>query len=232
MPIPKSYTGAEKLRQILQTDFVRGCTQALQGGATGKAKTAGYVVALASGRHLRITDATRGICEAEIRASEAAYNDLHRPKFLASPIFVYGPRGCGKTRNAKWIAETFGRTFDDVIDEWEPGDKVKPGAIHLTILPPHRADMPHAISVPFARLGQAQDPTLPTFIPYGCGTGHVRAQVMLGYIDRLIATRYMGLDDRLLSRIENLIEEAGIGFAKRKLGPAFRDEDLDDDVPF
>ncbi len=37
---------------------------------------------------------------------------------MEKSIVVYGPKGCGKTRNAKAIAKAFG--LGDIVDDWEP----------------------------------------------------------------------------------------------------------------
>lgn len=49
---------------------------------------------------------------------------------IATPVVVYGPQGCGKTRHAKALAAHFG--VERVIDDWMPGDPVDPGALHLS----------------------------------------------------------------------------------------------------
>lgn len=48
----------------------------------------------------------------------------------AGAVIVYGPQGCGKTRNAMALAVHFG--VKRVIDEWMPGDRVEPGTLHLS----------------------------------------------------------------------------------------------------
>lgn len=50
-------------------------------------------------------------------------------------VIVYGPQGCGKTRNADKMRRAFG--LDTVIDDWQPGREGQPkipktGALVLT----------------------------------------------------------------------------------------------------
>lgn len=49
-------------------------------------------------------------------------------------VFVYGPKGCGKTRNAERLRVLFG--LDLVMDEWTSGSPCPPawGALVLTNL--------------------------------------------------------------------------------------------------
>ena len=48
----------------------------------------------------------------------------------ARAVIVCGPQGCGKTRHAAALAAHFG--VDRIIDEWMPGDRVEPDALHLS----------------------------------------------------------------------------------------------------
>lgn len=51
-------------------------------------------------------------------------------------VIVYGPTGCGKTRNAHRIAAYLG--YEIIIDEWTADDPITPNALHLTTLTPDR----------------------------------------------------------------------------------------------
>lgn len=53
-------------------------------------------------------------------------------------VIVYGPQGCGKTRNSEKMRRAFG--LDTVIDDWQPGSNGQPripktGALVLTCDP-------------------------------------------------------------------------------------------------
>jgi len=48
-------------------------------------------------------------------------------------IIVYGPQGCGKSKNKESIARYFG--VSKVIDNWNPGDPLPDDAIALTNTP-------------------------------------------------------------------------------------------------
>lgn len=65
---------------------------------------------------------------------------------MAKTVIVFGPPGCGKTRNAAALKRFYG--CNAIIDEWEEGDRVSPGALHLTIQQP--SALHGAIVVPFA----------------------------------------------------------------------------------
>lgn len=242
---PTKTSSAKDVRSAIKQSHVRDVTEMVARSATGRTSQHGsYLVTLGNDRRLRISKATFQTLQRDIDISRAAYRvergeeqrqnaqaDYDREGARMSPIFVFGPRGCGKTRNAAWIAETFGRTVRDVVDEWEPGDAVKAGAIHLCITPPM---LRTAICVPFERLGQAQPDWLPQHIPFGCGTGHVRAMAMLNYIDRMIERpHYELLRDSMIDRIEGYLDEAGVTAALKIIGhkPTAAD-DLDDEVPF
>ena len=45
-------------------------------------------------------------------------------------VIVYGPQGCGKTRNAQAIAKHLGLT--NIIDEWCPGYELPADTLALT----------------------------------------------------------------------------------------------------
>jgi hypothetical protein len=45
-------------------------------------------------------------------------------------LVIYGPQGCGKTRNALRLAAHFG--LSHIIDEWQPGDLLPPDTLALT----------------------------------------------------------------------------------------------------
>lgn len=56
-------------------------------------------------------------------------------------VIIYGPQGCGKTRNAEALAKHFGlnHIIDDGEDEngnsWHPGDPVPDDTLVLTNAP-------------------------------------------------------------------------------------------------
>jgi len=45
-------------------------------------------------------------------------------------VIVYGPQGCGKTSNAKVLAQHFG--FSNIKDNWMPGDELPEDTLALT----------------------------------------------------------------------------------------------------
>lgn len=45
-------------------------------------------------------------------------------------VVVYGPQGCGKTRNAERLRKHFGKR--SVIDDWTPGDPLPDDCLALT----------------------------------------------------------------------------------------------------
>lgn len=45
-------------------------------------------------------------------------------------MIVYGPKACGKTRNAQRIAKHLGYT--KIVDDWHPGLKLPSGTLALT----------------------------------------------------------------------------------------------------
>lgn len=50
---------------------------------------------------------------------------------MTSPtVIVYGPPGCGKTLRKEAIRRHFSCPL--VIDEWQPGQRLTIGAVHLT----------------------------------------------------------------------------------------------------
>lgn len=49
---------------------------------------------------------------------------------MSGTTIVYGPQGCGKTLAAQAMARAMGLT--QVVDEWQPGQALQPGALHLT----------------------------------------------------------------------------------------------------
>ncbi|AWY09465.1 hypothetical protein vB_RpoS-V16_29 [Ruegeria phage vB_RpoS-V16] len=51
-------------------------------------------------------------------------------------VIVHGPRGCGKTMNAKLLQAAFG--CDAVVDPWHPLESIQEGALHLTSHPEPR----------------------------------------------------------------------------------------------
>lgn len=48
---------------------------------------------------------------------------------MAAPLVVYGPQGCGKTANAKAIADYFYCT--SVVDDWDGRSALPDGALAL-----------------------------------------------------------------------------------------------------
>ena len=55
---------------------------------------------------------------------------------------VYGPQGCGKTRNAERIRKALG--LRHIVDDWQPGDPTPADTLLLTFvdddsLPPRRS---------------------------------------------------------------------------------------------
>jgi len=49
---------------------------------------------------------------------------------------VYGPMGCGKTRNAERLARHFGAT--EIVDGWDGRSNLPPNCLALTVEPPPR----------------------------------------------------------------------------------------------
>lgn len=49
-----------------------------------------------------------------------------------SSVIVYGPQGCGKTRNKQILLDHFG--LSKVKDDFAPGDKLEPDTLYLTHL--------------------------------------------------------------------------------------------------
>lgn len=45
-------------------------------------------------------------------------------------VIVVGPQGCGKTLNAEKLRARFG--CSGIVDGWEAGQQVTPGALHLS----------------------------------------------------------------------------------------------------
>lgn len=50
-----------------------------------------------------------------------------------STVILTGPQGCGKTRHAPALMQHLGCA--KVVDEWWPGQRLVPGALHLTCEP-------------------------------------------------------------------------------------------------
>jgi hypothetical protein len=59
-------------------------------------------------------------------------------------LVIYGPQGCGKTRNALRLAAHFG--LSHIIDEWQPGDLLPPDTLALT----NAESVPGGIAFPAA----------------------------------------------------------------------------------
>lgn len=69
-------------------------------------------------------------------------------------IVVYGPQGCGKTRNANRIREHFGLAL--IVDGWDGNSTLRRGTLALTnVAPPYRlkvraiayADLPAGVRI-------------------------------------------------------------------------------------
>lgn len=227
MPYPTKNTSADQLRHLLKTAKVRHAGGIFRGGASGPPERVGIGLTLKNGTHLRVTDKTF----IDVIGPIVETPNEHSIRDEA-PIFVHGPPGCGKTRNANWIAETFGRTIDDVVDGWSPGDPINGGDVYLCIEPPLQDDAPRAIIVPFERLGQARDIALPPQSPFTCGTAHVAAQATLILVQASL-NALDGIDNDTIENLSRLIEDAGVDFAvdiiRRNRQPL---PVLDDDVPF
>ncbi len=48
-------------------------------------------------------------------------------------VIIYGPQGCGKTRNAATLAAFYGKAI--IAHDWVPGDKLMPNVLALTCVP-------------------------------------------------------------------------------------------------
>ncbi|AKH39165.1 MULTISPECIES: hypothetical protein [Nitrosomonas] len=46
---------------------------------------------------------------------------------------IYGPQGCGKTRNAEKLAKHLG--LSNIIDDWMPDQELPEGTLALTSVP-------------------------------------------------------------------------------------------------
>lgn len=55
---------------------------------------------------------------------------------MAAPLVVYGAQGCGKTENARAIADYFLCT--SVVDDWDGRSALPDGALALCQRYPHR----------------------------------------------------------------------------------------------
>ena len=56
---------------------------------------------------------------------------------MSATVIVYGPTGCGKTRNAARIAAKLGIPTSKIIDDWgDLDDRVRRGYLHLTNVRP------------------------------------------------------------------------------------------------
>ncbi len=55
---------------------------------------------------------------------------------MAAPLVVYGPQGCGKTANAKAIADYFRCT--SIVDDWDGRSPLPEGALALCQRYPNR----------------------------------------------------------------------------------------------
>ena len=48
---------------------------------------------------------------------------------MSSPVVIYGPQGCGKTRNAQALAAHFG--CSRIVDDWDGQSKIEDGCLVL-----------------------------------------------------------------------------------------------------
>lgn len=48
---------------------------------------------------------------------------------MVSPLVIYGPQGCGKTRNASALADHFRCTM--IVDDWDGRSALPDGALAL-----------------------------------------------------------------------------------------------------
>ncbi|ODU36615.1 hypothetical protein [Sphingopyxis sp. SCN 67-31] len=222
MSLPAKNTSADALRKLLKTNKVRHAGAIWRGGASGPPQRTGIGLTLSNGTHLRVTDKTFTDVIGPI--VETANDHSIRDE---APIFVHGPRGCGKTRNARWIAETFGRDMADIVDGWTPGDPIRGGDVYLCIEPPRQEDAPRAVIVPFDRLGQAQDIAVPPVSPFTCGTHHVQAQAVLSLLETGLRIGNQ-IDSEAIELLDRMVDIAGLNFALRLL----RRPVTDDEVPF
>ena len=55
---------------------------------------------------------------------------------MAAPLVVYGPQGCGKTTNARAIADYFRCT--SIVDNWDGRSRLPDGALALCTRYPWR----------------------------------------------------------------------------------------------
>jgi len=152
-----------------------------------------------------------------------------------TPIIVYGPKGCGKTRFIAEIAHIFGMAYGDVIDDWIPGEEpLEPGKIHImTGTPPGIVTglKCHAIwiDVRSLRLSPIPGGSIPAANPFTCGTGHLQAQATLTLLNRLMVAGGHTIDADLVETMNHLVNEAGWKFAADMIQqPA----DDGDDIPF
>ncbi len=66
-------------------------------------------------------------------------------------VIVHGPVACGKTHHAARIAAKIGIPADQIVDDWLPGHRVRPGHLHLTQVRPANAGSVRVIE--FGSLG-------------------------------------------------------------------------------
>lgn len=62
---------------------------------------------------------------------------------MNNTIVVYGPQGCGKTRQAQTLAAQHG--CESIVDEWHEGAALVPGALHLTNVRP--SSLPQGVAL-------------------------------------------------------------------------------------
>lgn len=70
---------------------------------------------------------------------------LRRGKEAADAVIFSAPQGWGKTRHAQDLAIRYNCT--SVIDEWSPGDPIKPGALHLTSTHPSQVQVDMSVTL-------------------------------------------------------------------------------------
>ena len=58
---------------------------------------------------------------------------MQHPSSSTTNVIIYGPQGCGKTRNAEALAAHFGCT--SIVDNWDGESEVPDGALALTSEP-------------------------------------------------------------------------------------------------
>lgn len=94
-------------------------------------------------------------------AGDAMHDAL--PKAVAPTVYVYGPQGCGKTRNAEALREFFGCTH--VVDNDDTRAIIEDGALYLGVSEPDYRTQGNCRVLPFQYAMQLMaegKPGLPT----------------------------------------------------------------------